>query len=70
MVTLFVFLGFILGALFGWKVYELCITLGINSLIVNGDGVYIDEDKGQLIFDLEALESLGYTGYKDGSSGK
>jgi Co/Zn/Cd efflux system component len=68
MTTVFVLLALILGTVFGWKVYELCISLGINSLIESGDGVYIDESKGQLVFDLKTLERLGYTGYKDGSS--
>jgi hypothetical protein len=60
MVTLFVLIGFVLGTLFGWKVYEICIALGLQSLINNGDGVYIDEVRGQLIFDISTLQKLGY----------
>lgn len=70
MVTLFVLLGFILGTVFGWKVYEICISLGISSLLEKGEGVYVDEAKGQLVFDLKTLERFGYTGYEDGSSGQ
>jgi hypothetical protein len=57
---IYIILSFILGSIFGWKVCEYCIGVGLASLLHRGDGVQFDEQKQQLIIDVEKIEALGF----------
>lgn len=61
----YVILSFILGSVFGWKVCEYCIAVGLASLLNRGDGVEFDEQRQQLIIDVEKVRALGFRGDED-----
>lgn len=56
----YVILSFVLGSIFGWKVCEYCIGVGLASLLDRGEGVQFDEQKQQLIIDVEKVRALGF----------
>ena len=56
----YILLSFILGSVFGWKVCEYCIGVGLASLLARGEGVEFDEEKQQLIIDVEKVRALGF----------
>lgn len=56
----YIILSFILGSIFGWRVCEYCIGVGLASLLDKGEGVQFDEQKQQLIIDVEKIGALGF----------